>query len=105
MGSRLLLTGILIAVLAACGGGPGREAAPEASGGATSHTVEFNRALARSLPLEEMQSFEDARRGFIASLSPLTIKHSRADHAVYDLSGMGFLEGEAPDSVGALRVQ
>jgi len=66
---------------------------------ATEATRKAQAIVRASLPFEDRRSFDNARRGFIASLSPLTIKHSRADHAVYDLSGMGFLEGEAPDSV------
>ena len=98
MYSRLLLTGILIAVLAACGGSPGGEAAPEASGGATSHTVEANRALARSLPLEEMQSYEDARRGFIASDPPTKIDGPEGTVA-WNLASHAFVEGDAPPTV------
>jgi len=55
--------------------------------------------VAASLPFGDRRSFDNARRGFIASLDPLTIRHARADHAVYDLSAMGFLEGDAPATV------
>jgi alkyl sulfatase BDS1-like metallo-beta-lactamase superfamily hydrolase len=98
MGSRLLLTGILIAVLAACGRNPGGDVAPEASGGATSHTLAANRALARSLPLEEMQSFEDARRGFIAADPPARIDGPEGTVA-WDLASHAFVEGDAPPTV------
>jgi alkyl sulfatase BDS1-like metallo-beta-lactamase superfamily hydrolase len=98
MGSRLLLTGILIAVLAACGGSPGGDAAPEASGGATSHTVEANRTLARALPLEEMQSFEDARRGFIAA-DPSTRIDGPEGTVAWNLASHAFVEGDAPPTV------
>ena len=98
MYSRLLLTGTLIAVLAACGGSHGGGAAPEASGGATSHTVAANRALARSLPLEEMQSFEDARRGFIAADPPTKIEGPEGTIA-WNLASHAFVEGDAPPTV------
>lgn len=98
MCSRLLLTGILTAMLAACGGRPGGEAAPEASGGATSHTAEANRALARSLPLEEMQSFEDARRGFIAA-DPSTRIDGPEGTVAWNLASHAFVEGDAPPTV------
>jgi len=52
-----------------------------------------------SLPFEDQRSFENARRGFIASLQPLTIFHSSGKRAVYDLSAVDFLETDAPDTV------
>jgi alkyl sulfatase BDS1-like metallo-beta-lactamase superfamily hydrolase len=51
------------------------------------------------LPFGDRQSFEDAARGFIATLDPLTIHREGSARPVYDLSGVGFLDGPAPDTV------
>jgi alkyl sulfatase BDS1-like metallo-beta-lactamase superfamily hydrolase len=66
---------------------------------ATDATRRMQAAIRANLPFEDRRSFDNARRGFIASLEPLTIRHAHGDHAVYDLSRMGFLAGEAPDTV------
>jgi alkyl sulfatase BDS1-like metallo-beta-lactamase superfamily hydrolase len=84
------------ATLAACGGGDAPTS--DASGAATSHTVEANRAVARALPLAEMQSFEDARRGFIATDSPLKVTGPEGE-TVWDFEAYAFVEGDAPDTV------
>lgn len=52
-----------------------------------------------ALPFADRASFDNASRGFMASIEPLTIKHARQDRVVYDLSAMSFLEGDAPDTV------
>ncbi|MDA1074369.1 MAG: MBL fold metallo-hydrolase [Proteobacteria bacterium] len=65
---------------------------------ATSITRQANQQVRSSLPFEDTRSFENARRGFMATLSPMTITRA-GGRAVYDLSGMGFLDGEAPASV------
>ncbi len=52
-----------------------------------------------SLPFENRQSFEDAARGFIATIDPLTIPHARGGRNAYDLSRVGFLNDDAPDTV------
>ena len=66
---------------------------------ATSATEQAQAALRASLPFEDRRSFANARRGFIASIEPLTINHNRTGRAVYDLSRMQFLDDEAPDTV------
>jgi len=62
---------LLAATVVACS----RDSAPPAApaGGATAHTVAANSRVAESLPLGDLQAFEDARRGFIASDSPVRI--------------------------------
>ena len=60
--------------------------------------MEANRTLAASLPLEEMQSFEDARRGFIAADPPVRIAGPEGTVA-WDLASHAFVEGEAPPTV------
>ncbi len=96
MSSRLLLAAVPLVVLAACGGGSGP--IQESSGAASPHTVKANRAVAGALPLEEMQSFEDARRGFIATDAPLKVTGPEGE-TVWDFEAYAFIEGDAPDTV------
>ncbi len=63
---------------------------------ATSHTREAQAKVRASLPFEDRQSFEDAARGFIGTLEPLTIAHDRGRYPAYDLSKVGFLAEDAP---------
>lgn len=65
---------------------------------ATPHTQAHNQDVATSLPFHDRRSFENASRGFIATLDPLTL--SKSDGKVtYDLSQFSFLDGEVPDTV------
>ncbi len=66
---------------------------------ATKATSEANQAFRDKLDFTDRQSFEDASRGFIATLEPMTIPHDRGSRPAFDLSQFGFLEGEAPDTV------
>lgn len=82
--------------------GDGRNPLPEqhrAPKPATEHTQRAQGAMLDALPFEDRRSFDDAARGFIASLDPLTIPHQRSKRPAFDLSGLGFLDGEAPDTV------
>jgi alkyl sulfatase BDS1-like metallo-beta-lactamase superfamily hydrolase len=45
-----------------------------------------------------MQSFEDARRGFIGTDSPLKVM-GPAGETVWDFEAYAFVEGDAPDTV------
>lgn len=65
---------------------------------ASEATRRANAALLDELDFSDRQSFADAKEGFIASLDPMTIAHSRLDRPVFDLSPMQFLDGEAPDT-------
>ncbi len=65
---------------------------------ATPATIAANDRVRRALPFEDTRSFDNARRGFIATLDPLKI--NRADgRAAYDLSSVGFLDGDCADTV------
>ena len=66
---------------------------------ASQHTRAANEAVHKALPFSDTRSFENAARGFIASIDPMTI--TRSDGRVtYDLSGLDFLDEEdAPDTV------
>jgi alkyl sulfatase BDS1-like metallo-beta-lactamase superfamily hydrolase len=65
---------------------------------ATPTTIAAQQAVRETLPFGDRQSFADAARGFIATIDPLTISRSSGG-AVYDLSRMAFLDGEAPATV------
>jgi alkyl sulfatase BDS1-like metallo-beta-lactamase superfamily hydrolase len=95
MVTKPLLILTLIVSLAACGGD---QPSADPSGAASAHTRESNRAVARALPLEEMQSFEDVRRGFIATDAPLKVT-GPAGETVWDFEAYAFVEGAAPDTV------
>ena len=72
---------------------------PAASKAATEHTRAVNARVRDELPFDDTTSFENARRGFIATLDPLTIPHRNGRRAAYDLTGLDFLAGECPDTV------
>lgn len=56
-----------------------------------------NRALELTLPLADRDDFEDARRGFVAELSPALVTGTEG-RVVWSLDEYGFLDGERPDS-------
>ena len=66
---------------------------------ATATTRAVQQSFKDKLDFSNRQSFEDAKRGFIATIDPITIAHDRRDRAAFDLSQMHFLEDEAPDTV------
>ena len=65
---------------------------------ASEHTERAQTAVRESLPFADRRSFENARRGFIASIDPITIGHDHAKRPAFDLAPLAFLEGEAPPS-------
>ncbi|MGV0034483.1 MAG: alkyl/aryl-sulfatase [Candidatus Azotimanducaceae bacterium WSBS_2022_MAG_OTU7] len=66
---------------------------------ATESTKAVQQSFKTKLNFDDTQSFEDARRGFISTLSPMSIEHDKGGRLVYDLEPLSFLEGEAPDTV------
>ncbi len=71
-----------------------------ASKPATAHTIAENERLRARLPFDDVRSFENARRGFIATLDPLTIPRTDGRRPAYDLSqALAFLDGDCPDTV------
>jgi len=66
---------------------------------ATKSTKAIQKSFKEKLNFNDTQSFEDARRGFIATLSPMSIEHDKDRRLVYDLEALSFLEGNAPDTV------
>ncbi|MDI9916062.1 alkyl sulfatase dimerization domain-containing protein [Rhodococcus sp. IEGM 1379] len=65
---------------------------------ATSATKAANRIMLDCLDFEDRKSYDDARRGFIATLEPLVIK-DEDQRVVWDIDRYKFLETEAPDTV------
>jgi alkyl sulfatase BDS1-like metallo-beta-lactamase superfamily hydrolase len=70
-----------------------------ASKPASNHTAQANMQVRESLPFDDVRSFENAARGFIATIDPLTITRSEGGKTTYDLSTMNFLEDACPDTV------
>ena len=67
---------------------------------ATEHTLRANAQLRKELPFDDVRSFENAARGFIATLDPLIIPRTEGRRPAYDLTAMlALLEGECPDTV------
>jgi alkyl sulfatase BDS1-like metallo-beta-lactamase superfamily hydrolase len=67
---------------------------------ATEHTIAANAKMGAELPFDDLRSFENAQRGFIATLDPLTIPRSGGRRPAYDLTAsLAFLDGECPDTV------
>ncbi len=67
---------------------------------ATEHTIAANAQLRDELPFEDVRSFENAARGFIATLDPLTIPRTDGRRPAYDLApALAFLDGNCPDTV------
>ncbi len=65
---------------------------------ASEHTQNAQANVREQLNFADRQSFADARRGFIATLEPLTL-HRDNGQVSYDLARMSFLDDEAPDTV------
>ena len=65
---------------------------------ASSFTESIQEAVLRSLPFEDRRSFENASKGFMATLDPLKIERANGP-PVLDLSKFDFLNGEAPPTV------
>lgn len=94
--------GAIFAMLASCGEPEQRaemeESALAGHAAPAPSIIDHNTDVAKSLDLGDAQDFESARRGFIATDSPMEIK--RADgQIVWSQEEYSFLEGEAPASV------
>ena len=66
---------------------------------ATAATIKANSAVLDALDFSNRQSFEDASKGFIASLPEVIIPHDNGGRNAYDLEALSFLDDEAPDTV------
>ena len=65
---------------------------------ASTFTQDMQEKVLRSLPFDDRRSFENASKGFIATLDPLTIKKPDGS-PVLDLSKFDFLNNDAPPTV------
>jgi alkyl sulfatase BDS1-like metallo-beta-lactamase superfamily hydrolase len=66
--------------------------------GATRRIVNANRAVRLRLAIDDRADFEDARRGFVAALSPALVGGT-GGRVVWDMESYSFLEEECPDTV------
>ena len=64
----------------------------------TEFTRKANQAVRDSLPLDDPQDFEDARRGLIVSEPNLIVTRPQGRPA-WDMTAYDFVQGEAPDTV------
>lgn len=64
---------------------------------ATEAIAAQHRGLVASLPLADVQDFEDARRGFVAALEPGVVQVD--GRVVWDNDAYSFLAGDAPQTV------
>ena len=62
---------------------------------ATDGTIACNHAVAMQLPFSDREDFDDARRGFLGTLSPALVRGT-ADRVVWDLESYAFLDAECP---------
>jgi alkyl sulfatase BDS1-like metallo-beta-lactamase superfamily hydrolase len=65
---------------------------------ATERVADANRAVRLELAIEDREDFEDARRGFVAALTPALVSGT-AGRVVWDMESYAFLDGECPDTV------
>lgn len=73
------------------------DAAHRISKPASEHTQSAQRNVSQSLDFSDRQSFEDASRGFIASLDgPATIRRPNDNKVVFDLEPLSFLSSDEP---------
>jgi len=66
---------------------------------ATEYTKRNNESVRESLDFTDTRSFEDAKRGFIATIDPMIIPHNSSPHPAYDLTQTEFLNNDAADTV------
>ncbi len=68
--------------------------AAETSKDATSFTKEKNEQVLQELPFSDTQDFDDAKKGFVATLPKLVIPSSDG-HNVWDITSYEFLNGKS----------
>ncbi len=64
----------------------------------TAATRQANQQVRLALPFSDRRDFDDARRGFVATLSPLVIKGTDG-RVAWDMESYSFLDGDCPDTV------
>ncbi|MDV0446827.1 putative alkyl/aryl-sulfatase YjcS [Methanosarcinaceae archaeon Ag5] len=63
---------------------------------ATKFTKEANAAILKELPFDDKQDFEDAQRGFIATVQGDGIYNDKGDHLIWDLKSYEYQKIGAP---------
>lgn len=87
------------ALLGLCASACAAETPAESPKDATEYTRQINAALLQELPFEDRQDFEDAHRGFIATLEIPSIK-TQDGRVVVDLGPFDFIRNDtAPETV------
>ncbi|MCB1644290.1 MAG: MBL fold metallo-hydrolase [Pseudomonadales bacterium] len=66
---------------------------------ASEFTRRVNQTFADYLDFSDETSFENARRGFIATINPMVIDHDRGPRPAFELESSAFITGDAPDTV------
>lgn len=93
---RAIGCGLAATVLWSAGAfGEGAGSAPKP---ATSHTIEANEAVARSLPMEDQRDLDFAARGFIATMEDPVVK-GEDGRVIWDFGAYDFLKQPAPPTV------
>lgn len=93
---------LIVGLLSACGpsisdsGSSGVELPPP--GAATEATREANQSLAQRLPLDQPDDFDDAYRGWLASIQADAITNAEGG-VVWPIRQFDFLQDDAPDTV------
>ena len=66
---------------------------------ATEATKKINQGFINKLDFTDRRSFDNAKKGFIATLNPITIAHDSGSRAAFDLEGLTFLNDEPAETV------
>jgi alkyl sulfatase BDS1-like metallo-beta-lactamase superfamily hydrolase len=64
----------------------------------TDRVAAANRGVAMTLPFDDRDDFEDARRGFLGALTPAVVEATDG-RIVWDMDAYSFLDADCPDSV------
>lgn len=87
---------LLAAVMLVAGCGK-KENLADVDSDVTAHTAAINSQTAQNYDIADLQSFEDAKRGFIAR--PTGQVKSAEGEVVWDFDAFNFIEGQAPSTV------
>lgn len=96
---RILLTVIAVTSLIGCEQGiqaPGAD--QQGHSAPTTSTIKANAKVLDELPFDNLEDFDEARRGLIATPSALQVNSIGGDR-IWDMPAYDFITGDAPDSV------
>lgn len=85
---------LILALVAGCGK---TDSISNADSDVAAHTAAINTKISQDYDLADIQSFEDAKRGFIAR--PTGQVKSAEGEVVWDFDAFNFIEGQAPSTV------